>query len=112
MKRLIPILILLFSFIGCSTYKPVNIDNEYTFGAKMMNAYEGYYSAYQFDSICKVDDINSNLNDWQKLSIQDYENGVDASQYFYIKSLGKNEIIYRVFMVNDSVYKITKRITR
>ena len=106
------LLILLFIFVcACSTFK-TNIETSEVFGSKMQNAFEGYYTIEQFDSICIADTINPNLNEWQKLAIKDYESGEDASQYFYIKSLGEHENIYRVFYVNDSILKITKRITK
>lgn len=111
MKKLFLLILIIFTF-GCSTYKSNTNTSEYTFGVHMMNAFEGYYNLYQLDSICKADNINPNIKEWEKLSIKDYETGKDVSQYFYIRSLGEHENIYRVFFVNDSIVKITKRITK
>ena len=109
MKSFIFTLLIIFA-CACSTFKTIDVSN--SFGTKMQNAFEGYYTIEQFDSICIADTINPNIKEWQKLSIRDYESGEDASQYFYIKSLGEHENIYRVFYVNDSILKITKRVTK
>ena len=112
------ILIFIFIFIqiiafACSTSKELvkPEDSEMTFGV-MMNAFEDYYTLSQFDSICIADNLNPNLQDWGKLKLTDYETKEKFIQYLFIKSLGNNEQIYRVQFVNDSIVKVTKRITK
>lgn len=95
--------------LSCS--KPTNsIVQEYD--NHMFNAFNGYYTAYQLDSICTTDSIEHNLNQWYIIYLKDYETKENISQYLYIKSTGQNESIYRLQIINDSIYKITKRITK
>ena len=77
----------------------------------MINSFDGYYTSYQLDSICVADTLEP-LNQWYMIPLRDDETKQNVSQYLYIKSLGQYESIYRVQIINDSTYKITKRITK
>ena len=100
-----------FLCFGCGSLKN-STPNTIVYGTSMSNAFEGYYSKAQFDSICYADTILPDLGMWHQLPLIDYETGENVSQYLYIKSLGKNECIYRVHIITNDLYKITKRITR
>lgn len=111
MKKLLFVIISLI-LCACSSIKSFAPETEFVFGSTMMNAFENYYTIEQFDSICKADTINRDLSKWTKLSLKDGETNKDVSLYLYIKSLGKYETVYRVQIINNSTYKITKRITK
>lgn len=98
--------------VSCGTYyTPAKPDVEIQYG-KMLNAYEGYYTIEQFDSICNVDGLNPRLEDWIIIPLKDGESKENITQYLYIKSLGENEAIYRVQDLGGNILKITKRITK
>ncbi|MCH5167521.1 MAG: hypothetical protein J1F35_06450 [Erysipelotrichales bacterium] len=106
-------IILIFFIYGCKSSNPTPIEpKSEIFSSQMMNAFEGYYSTLQFDSICQADNINKDLKKWRKLKLIDGETGEDVTQYIYIQSLGENEVIYRVQIINSSKMKITKRIRK
>lgn len=105
----ISILCMTFSCSVSKEYVPDPIE----YGATIMqNAFEGYYTKVQFDSICRADTLKNDLGAWYLVPMKDDETKENVSQYLYIKSLGQNEIIYRVHMINPNKYKITKRITK
>lgn len=111
MKRFLIILISLF-ITGCSIYKT---NNEISYGSSnktMSNSFKNYYNIEQFDSICKADTLNTNISNWEVIKLKDYDTNENIYQYFYIKSIDNYEIIYRVHIINDSIYKITKRIKK
>lgn len=99
------------SFIGCSPKVDTVTPND-TYGVTMENSFEGYYSLWQFDSICNVDKIDRDLSKWYFIPFRDYETKENVSQYMYLKELGQYEIIYRLQKIDDNRYKITKRITK
>lgn len=110
MKSLKYIFIFIFLFVlGCTT-----ISTPFTteYNNQMFNSFSGYYNTQQFDSICITDSIEHDINHWIILYLKDDETKENISQYLYIKSLGKSEQIYRLQIINDSTYKITKRITK
>lgn len=99
----------MFLFICACTSLNTSFTTEYN--NTMRNEYEGYYTQYQLDSICGVDNIENDLSKWIIIGLRDDESKENVSQYIYIKSLGENECIYRVQKMENGLYKITKRIT-
>lgn len=97
---------------SCSPKVTIPIYEEIPYGVVMENAFEGYWTKVQFDSICNADAIEKDLNKWHVVPLRDGETKSNISQYMYIKSLGQNEIIYRLQKISDDNFKITKRITR
>ena len=81
-------------------------------GDIMINTMKGKYSYAQFDSMCVADTLPRELDEWKFLGLVDYETKGRHSLFLYMKSNGRNEIVYKVEeMMNDSV-KITKRIIK
>lgn len=78
----------------------------------MLNDINTIYNKKQLDSITYVEKIDSNLNNWHPIHLIDYETNDSIYKWFYIKSLDDNEIIYNILLINDSLYKFNKRITR
>lgn len=78
----------------------------------MLNDINNVYNKKQLDSITYVEKIDSNLNNWHQIHLIDYETNDSIYKWFYIKSLNDNEIIYNILLINDSLYKFNKRITR
>ena len=123
MKNFIIILISLFIFCSCDWTVPVVVNDnqnkdtienvETTYGKPiMMNTFEREFTKVQFDSICKADNLSNNLSDWHIFISKDPETGLSFREYMYIKSLGKDEAIYRVIQTGPITYKITKRIIK
>ena len=109
MKKILSLIFAIVFLCACGTKKAV-VD-EYVTGNVMKNAFESTFTYSQFDSICKADTIPVNLTDWHIVYIRDYETREVKIQYLFIKRLGKNESIYRLETIDDSKFKITKRIT-
>lgn len=78
----------------------------------MKYTYNDYYNKYELDSILKIEQVDTNFNNWHLFKSFDYETNDSIVKFFYIKQLGKNEIIYNVLTINsDSLFKFNKRIT-
>lgn len=88
-------------------------NEEIVFGKSIMyNAFEREFSKYQFDSICKADQISNNLRTWHAFTTRDGETREIITEYMYIKYTNQAEYIYRLIRINDNTYKITKRIKK
>lgn len=133
MKRIHRILIVLFImvltfgiFYNCQTLNDrtpyiqgthIVTDTTYSgtiysvYGLSMKNAFEREFTLIQFDSICKADNISKDLTKWHSLSSKDGETNEIFTQYLYITYKGNQEIVYRLIKIDNSHYKITKRIT-
>ena len=81
------------------------------YGVSMKNAFERVFTVIQFDSICKADKISKDLTKWHSLSSRDGDTNEVFTEYLYITYRGNQEIVYRLIKVDNSHYKITKRIT-
>lgn len=77
----------------------------------MYNRFDGNFTGVQLDSICTADTLDRNLANWTVVPFRDGETNGDIYLYMYIKSLGERECIYRLRIMGDDKYRITKRIT-
>lgn len=78
-----------------------------------MYGYEYLFNQRQLDSICFVDNLNPNIDDWLSTTFYDYETSETIVRKMYIKTLDKeNEAIYTLMEKNDTLYLITKRIVK
>lgn len=102
-------LLLTAIILSCSSGKSISDGDVYS--PIMKNAFEGIFTALQFDSICHADSLPTNVEKWQQMPIQDFETGDKKIEYLFIKSMGKNEQIYRLEKRNEN-YFISKRITQ
>ena len=100
----------IFIFVCCGSYNYVDTSK---YGQSMEQSYNKMFSIEQFDSICKADNISYNLDDWEKMPIQDDETEAYEYMYMYIKSIDNTQCIYRLEKTSykDSV-RITKRTTK
>jgi len=121
MKKIIIIFISLFIFCSCDWTIPVTTPQEKdsveivetTYSKPMMmNTFEREFTKVQFDSICKADKISNDFSKWHMFISKDAETGQPFKEYMYIKSIGKDEAIYRVIQTGPITYKITKRIIK
>lgn len=106
------ICLMIICFINCSNkhYKWMEINkNDLTF-----NSYEKIINYKQLDSICNVDNLNSDYKTWYNMPYYDDETNEKVSEYVFIKEDNSlRRIIYILIPVDnmDNYYKITKRIT-
>lgn len=63
------------------------------------------YSIEKFDSICIIDSINKNLQNWHKLELRNYEDKSIITKYMFIKQ--NNDSINLIYIIEDN--KIIKR---
>ena len=85
-------------------------DVEPTYGTSMMNSYVMEATRWQIDSICAADALPT-MDKWIVKSFRDNETGVSIYKYMYIKSLGKDEVIY-IIVGNSEPYSLQRRITK
>lgn len=109
MKKILWLIMFTLVIVACGTNK-ASTEN-YAGGKIMKNAFEAVFTNLQFDSICNADTLPSKLESWRKMNYKDFETNQIKTQYLFIKRLGKQESIYRLEPIDDSNYKITKRIT-
>lgn len=123
LKNIFLCLIFLLTFSGSCERKPtvstitqdsvlvIQDDSIFVFGqSAMKNQFERNFTHQQFDSICRVDKISNNLNEWYVFASRDAETKEPLAEYMFIKDLGLNECIYRLIKNDDGTYHITKRV--
>lgn len=106
-------LLVIASMSGCGLLckQKQNTDGQ-TYGTSMRILYDKDFTYAQFDSICVVDAIPMDLEQWKAYSSRDYETNNVITEYMFIKSLETNaEVIYRLMIVDEDTYNIYKRIT-
>lgn len=107
MKKILLLFLTSLVILSC---KPSLQMTDGQYGAKMKNLYEAIYTPSQLDSICVADKLPRDLMEWKTSTFNDFEDGSTITEYLFIKSLGPNQVIYRVEQRGEN-YKISKRIT-
>ena len=112
---LIVLFSIIFSFTGCGLLKKVtNKDNgsdtENVIGTTQ-NMYQVMheYNAQQVDSMCVVDVLPRDLNDWIRRSYNDYETKEYVTRYMYIKELNDNREMIYIVTPRGEIYVVSKR---
>lgn len=112
---LIVLFSIIFSFTGCGLLKKVtNKDNgsdtENVIGTTQ-NMYQVMheYNAQQVDSMCVVDILPRDLNDWIRRSYNDYETKEYVTRYMYIKELNDNREMIYIVTPRGEIYVVSKR---
>ena len=112
---LIVLFSIIFSFTGCGLLKKVtNKDNgsdtENVIGTTQ-NMYQVMheYNARQIDSMCVVDVLPRDLNDWIRRSYNDYETKEYVTRYMYIKELNDNREMIYIVTPRGEIYVVSKR---
>jgi hypothetical protein len=103
-------LIMVMMVVSCGLFKKACKEKDVQFGTSMMNSYVMNASKWQVDSICTADTLPS-LDKWIINQFKDYETGEYITKYMYIKSLGKDEIVY-IIIGESEPYKVQRRITK
>ena len=107
MKRIIYVLGLLFFLLfSCAPIHWATIGN----GENMKVEFSDNYTKYQFNSVCNVKKISSDLSDWVSLPLMDKETKSKNYKYMYIQKMDSLEIVYILFIDNDK-YNLNKRLT-
>lgn len=106
MKRLFYIFMLFITIISCSSPSWVQIGN----GNIMRNSYELDFTKSQFDSVCKSEDLPTDLSLWLSHHMRDYETKEAMYRYMYIKRMDSLEVIY-ILDKDAEKYNLSKRVT-
>lgn len=121
MKRLKILIITLISvlcLVGCGqtrNYAAANTETEeYYYGASVetddgMKAYIYYYTAKQVDSMCVVDKLPRNLDEWICEKYLDFEYSRYVIKRMYIKEFGDDAELIYLLIPREELYKVTKR---
>lgn len=102
-----------FSAYGCGLFKKAHKPStDIVIGSQSMFAQTMIYNARQLDSMCFVDGLSANLNDWLLSSFYDYETSQRIDRYAYIKVISESEELSYILTPQDTLYKVTKRIVK
>ena len=110
MRKLLFINLFLILLMSCTTHRVITDDTEK--GDIMITAMKGKYSLEQFDSMCASDTIPNNFMEWQFLGLKDYESTKRVCLFYYVKSKGAYEAVYKIEETMDDSVKINKRIIK
>ena len=77
-----------------------------------MIGYEMALNSIQLDSLLTVDEIDSDFDNWIKVSLIDYETGTAFVKYTYIKEITDSTELVYVLTPVDSLYNVIKRIVK
>lgn len=118
MKKIMSYIASLLIFLMCScshkiTSEIVTYNDSIYVDATTIFATELYVNHNQFDSICVVENINSDLNEWLFATYVDYETNIAMKEYMYV--IGDSINITTIYKLrynhvenNDTIYKYTK----
>lgn len=111
MKRFILAIFIVLNITSCGVSRKVEINDNTVAGS--LYGYTQIITAVQLDSVCVVDMLPKDLNEWNSTSFYDYETNKRIIEWMYIKELGKEyEAIYILIPKTNTSYKLTKRIGR
>ena len=111
MKQFILAIFISLSLVSCGVSKKTTIDDSVIAGS--LYGYTQIITSAQLDSVCVVDILPKDLNDWNTTSFYDFETNKKIIEWMYIKELGKEyEAIYILIPKSNTSYKLTKRIGR
>ena len=105
---------IIFSFTGCGLIKKIsnkgNSDTEVVMGTTQ-NMYQimHEYNARQIDSMCVVDALPRDLNEWLSKSFNDYETNEYVVRHMYIKELNNNREMIYLITERGEMYVVSKR---
>lgn len=105
---------IIFSFTGCGLIKKIsnkgNSDTEVVMGTTQ-NMYQimHEYNASQIDSMCVVDALPRDLNEWLSKSFNDYETNEYVVRHMYIKELNNNREMIYLITERGEMYIVSKR---
>jgi hypothetical protein len=105
---------IIFSFTGCGLIKKIsnkgNSDTEVVMGTTQ-NMYQVMheYDARQIDSMCVVDALPRDLNEWLSKSFNDYETNERVVRHMYIKELNNNREMIYLITERGEIYVVSKR---
>ena len=104
MKKLILFITAVLLFIGCGVSNK-SVVNQSMYG------YVKNIDCRQLDSICVVDDLSNNIEEWFKMEFVDYETRNVVTEFLYIKDVSETyDAMYILVKNGECKYKITKRI--
>lgn len=93
------------SISGCGLFRKTPREGDNT----AMYAQTVMYNARQLDSMCTVDGISANLQDWANMFYYDEETKERIDRYTFVKVMNENEEMVYILTPKDTLYKITKR---
>lgn len=103
MGRFITIIICVIGLVCCTP----KIINQQTQPSIQTSEYVLYKTT--FDSICVVENISNDLDDWYSIWFVDYETNTPIKEYGYtVCDSADIDCIYKLIIMNDSIYNYTK----
>lgn len=106
---------MVFGMSGCGLFSKLHKDDTNTvtvFGTPAMYGQAMVINARQLDSICTVDGLSPDLDDWMAMSYYDYETGEKIDRYAYIKALNDEYELSYILTPQDTLFTIMKRIVK
>lgn len=106
MKKILLIIVFLFTFVTCGTYKKANWEKIGTDGS-MVEVFNKKVSIEEFKTICVKDTVSYELEDW--LNMVFYNSKREAhEQWLYIKDTDTNKV-YVLTKDTDSTFFLNIR---
>ena len=113
--RLLAMLVLLSGLISCGPTNKVvtgSENEEVVVGNQRMYQENNRYNTRQVDSMCVVDALPRNFEEWIRRTYTDYETNAYVVRYVYLKVINDNyELVYIVTPRGD-MYIVSKRIVK
>ena len=107
---LVFLLLALLSSVACGpTEKLGKKDNTLFSTGSRMYMTTNTYTNYQLDSMCVVDTLPKDLNQWVKGTYTDFETNAYIIRYMYIKELAIDYEITYIVTPRQDIYIVQKR---
>lgn len=111
--KYVAIIALGLTVCACGLFRKVPKDNNnVTIGTPAMFGQTMTINSRQLDSVCVVDGLSLDLEEWISSTYQDYETNETIKRYAFIKVLGENEEMMYILTPVDTLYKLTKRFVK
>lgn len=106
--------------VGCGQTRNMTVTNSnpdvITMGAAVVSTEEGtmrafvyYYTPKQVDSMCIIDRLPRNLDEWISERYLDFEYSRYVTKRMYIKVYSEESELIYILIPRENLYKVTKR---
>lgn len=101
---------IIFLLMSCGTIKETTSQKwaEIGLDGYMITTFDKTLNGVQLDSLCRAENIASDLEEWVKMSLYNQENKTQVTQYLFIK-VNDAETLYTIQDQFNGLYYVTIR---
>lgn len=101
---------IIFLLMGCGSVKETTSQEwaEIGLDGYMITTFDKTLNGVQLDSLCRAENIASDLEEWVRMSLYNQENKTQVTQYLFIK-INDAETLYTVQDRFNGLYYVTIR---